>query len=344
MALGTSHTPIENNLYDLSTYSDVFNGLIDSTIDQSPFLRNLLTKRALKRSGGRDITQQVQLSELTLGGSYNRNSVFQFAFEEVEQELVWPIKQYYVPVTLPEDIEDQNDDAHQILDAKKQIMERAQKRMYKILAGTSGVWGDATGNGGLNMNGIKEICDDVTNYTTWGGLARGTYSELAGNYDATTTALTRPLLDKTIGLCEQGAATPDLGFTTHNYFNNKFLGLFEANERFVNQTGDTLTAGYGHIMYRGVRIEPDRYVPANRFIMLSSSQIALAVHKKYYTAGGVQTRKHIGGKTLVCKGFKMSDFKDVVNQPFKVARITWKGNLVAAQCNCHAIFTALTET
>ncbi|MGV1037709.1 MAG: phage major capsid protein [Candidatus Nanopelagicales bacterium] len=155
-------------------------------------------------------------------------------------------------------------------------------------------FGDGTGNGGLDVDGLQKIIatDPVTG--TVGGIDRGTYSfwrnrQTSGVKSSTAFDNLRSTMRTVYGLCRGGGSNVDTaptGFITTQTVLNGFESILVANERYAkdgtkNRGGN---AGFDEdaFFFKGAKGLADEDCPSGNLYFLNPSFLKVVYLKGYW--------------------------------------------------------------
>lgn len=227
-------------------------------------------------------------------------------------------KYLYAALTIPRSDELKNAGEEAVFDliaAKIQIAEMSLKRKLGI-----GLFSDGstTPKSIIGLDGT--IGDQTYGLTTYGGVARATYSWARSQLDATTTTLALQPMQSMYGLCTIGSEKPTLIVGRQVMF-NRFWNRLQAQQRFEDK--DTVSAGFTTLMFNGTPFVVDPNSTANTLYYLNEKYLYLVYHQD--------------------ENFRFEDFAKPVDKGRSTAKIFWAGALVCSNPRMQGRFTALTS-
>jgi hypothetical protein len=140
-------------------------------------------------------------------------------------------------------------------------------RQAATLAAADGMgtqlYGDGTGNSGLDLDGAKVGMDDGTAYDSYAGFSRSSYSWWKGNVDSTGGAWTTSSTNTSYGSATIGNQHPNLITTTQTLW-NKAWERVQPQQRF--EAGDernrSARIGFDAIRFNGADLVHDAHSPS----------------------------------------------------------------------------------
>jgi len=139
------------------------------------------------------------------------------------------------------------------------------------------LYGDGTGNTGLDLSGLEGLIDDGTDYPTFYGITRSGAPWTQSFYlDKTSTTISLAELRSVFTAVEKaGANKASLIVVTTHEIKDFILGKLEENKQFI---GTSARAGFeGLLTFDGVPIYPDHQCPTGYLYVIDTSVITLKV-------------------------------------------------------------------
>jgi hypothetical protein len=155
---------------------------------------------------------RIKYQKSSQGGSYSGMGNFAMAVEANTVNLNFTPKQYAQPVTVNNLDLAVNDNA-KVIDYLKYRMESAQDDMIDDLGDI--FYGSGSGN---DPDGLKNIVDDGTVQSTWGGQSRTTYSTLNADVSSAVGELTIDVMAASIDAISIGNQYPTVAITTKTVY------------------------------------------------------------------------------------------------------------------------------
>lgn len=145
---------------------------IDGILNSNVFLSRLFM-RDTKKWSGRQIQVPLQYAKPTSGGTFSGVGSFDTALQDTRVRQTFSHAQFYQNVSIAGGEASLNKTDGEVLDLVKITMEEAQNAMLDSMGAQ--LYGIGTGDDFLGLGGIV---DDSTNTSTYGELARSTYTML----------------------------------------------------------------------------------------------------------------------------------------------------------------------
>lgn len=239
--------------------------LIDNWTTSAPLTIRLRKKNKIEVRGGEVIT-----TPHIYGGfpatSYGRGTEFDTTVRDFATTLVFNWKFAYAPVNLNVIDVDLNDSPERVFDLVDAAMENGELSLVDEIADQ--VFGDGTGNGGLDLDGLAIA---VSRTGTYGGLARGTdaqgSSTRAAVEDTTGGLLSLTGLQGHYGTCTIGRKQPDLLVTTQPLYNR----IWERSQPSEQNSPEiTRDIGFQAVRFNGADVAVDSHCPSGTIYLLQT--------------------------------------------------------------------------
>lgn len=162
---------------------------------------------------GKKMEQGYQTSLPANVNSYRGLETFSFADETSEVTGEFEHRSVYGTIAISGDDVDLNGatDA-QVLDVMKLKFEQLQQSFGQTIA--TQLWADGTGNGGKHLLGLAAAVATASDVATYGGLARATYTTLAGQSTASGGVISFDNMRTVLRNASAGQNSPTLAITT----------------------------------------------------------------------------------------------------------------------------------
>lgn len=187
-------------------------------------------------------------------------------------------------------------------------MKNAEKTMKKKLS--TGLY---SGGGGGHIDGLLKICDDSTNYTTYGTINRSTNTWARAHLNTTGGSITLSSIQSMVGDCTYDNEKPDLCITTQTIYDAIWV-LLQSQQRFpagVGRDNDLARAGFPSIDWNGyMDIVVDSNCPSGYLFFINSDYLEFYVSDK--------------------RNFTFSGWKEWVNQDARSGQILTYCNVAAS--------------
>lgn len=211
-----------------------------------------------------------------------------------------------------------------------------------------------TGTGaGNSWDSLDMAADDGTNYSTYAGLSRTTYTSLKGYYLASAGALTLNKLATAYDAVEIGIDKPDMIATTKTLWSayealltpTVRAGYAQSGYPRMNEYGmvgkaDALAGnqGFDVLFFRGTPLVKDEQIPSGRMYFINSNYFSFkgidmskveGIQKLNFkkTSDGVPAG--VPGRVPSTLGFNFRVFMSPVDQLAKVGHLLYFGNFTS---------------
>lgn len=238
----------------------------DTVLRENPLTEKILSSPEKWR--GEQIKKSVKVVKNTNGTSFAGFQTLPSQAVNTRQFLLFPAKFYQIDVTIPlTDMAVNMTDDERVLDIAEAEMTSSAEDMADSIGNI--FYLDGTGNGSLDFNGLANIVDDGTNYTTYGGLSRTTFPTLDATRTNFSSTVSLQKMATLYNAITDGTIMPSMGLAdrgTYSYYEQ----LIEPKNRLYvtvpevrkdNKQGLAGTAGFTTLTYKGLGIIPDRKVP-----------------------------------------------------------------------------------
>jgi len=312
----------------------------DTILEGNVFLLRTLGNAKSWRSGYQyDIP--IKFKKSTEGGLVGIGGTLDTARQETRIKLTFQPQRIHKPVVI-DDIE------AAVNQGDERVLELLATEMDSIAQDLTDDTGDylytgtsATAN---SFDSILNTADDSTNFATYGGQARGTYTSLKGYYAATIGALAIADLSTGYDGVEIGGVGPSLIVSTPTIW-SAYEALLSPTVRAgyqttgfpqVTRTGTVAsttalsggTIGFNAVWYRGTPFVKDEKCTAQKLFMLNEKNffwagLDLPDYEKFNTS-----EANIEGPQAlpIPKGFNWSGMLRSTNQPAEVGHMYLVGN------------------
>ena len=252
---------------------------------------------------GENIRTAARFAHLP-GGMYKRGAKFSTAQKETVKEFIHDWKMAYVDVTIDGWTEAVTMGTNKIRNYVQDKMNNAQETISQILNDTL-----RTGGEGDNVDGIKKICDDGTNYATYGTLTRATDTWAKGQLDATGGAYSNTIFQSMYGQCSKNNQHPDMIITTQAVYNS-IWGKMTPQQRYAQSTAhaDLRAIGFSGIEFNDAIVIVEDDMETGLAFFFNTEFMELVVHKD--------------------RNMAWQDFMPHLDEDAKSGRFYWMGNII----------------
>lgn len=297
----------------------------------------------------------IKFSKATTGGLVGLGGTLDTTRQTNRVKLQFDPKRRHKPVVL-DDIETQ------VNKGDERVLELLATEMDSIgqdLLDDSGT-DFYTGTGaGENFDSLYNAADDATNFATYGGLAKATYTSIKGYLSASVGALALPDLSTAHSSVKRGQDKPTLMLADTTSW-TAYEGLLQPTVRAgyeasgfpqVTRTGTVPSQralqgdiGFDSIWYRGTPVVEDEKCPSGNIFLL---------HENYFYFAGIDiddyekfniTSSNVDGpqSAPVPRGFNWSGLLRSPSQPAEVGHLYVIGNYIGVDPRRTGSLTGIT--
>ena len=296
--------------------------ITDNVYNSNPLFFRLNTANKKVVRGGTQIEAPLMYQRFAAGGPYSGLQLLDISPSDTVRNGAWDWKQYYVPVTVDGLTLIKTDSPESIADFIRLYFAQAEMEMAELLG--TGLYTDGVTNP-QHIDGIKGVVDDGTVLTTYGGLARSTFTWWKSPIDTSTTQLSLTALQNQFGLASKGGRHPTIIFSSQSNY-NRFWNIQVNKQNFyvqpVAMDEQLANAGFTNLLFNSVPWVVDSHITSEIY-MLNEDYLSLCVSPR--------------------GDFYMQDFQTAINQDAMVAKLFWAGNLYCTNCAAQTKFTAVTS-
>jgi hypothetical protein len=301
--------------------------LADNLTQNNAILQRLNSKGNVRPfSGGNVILEEIMYNDPNTNNanSYSGYEVLNIAPDSPISAAQFKIAQYAAAVTMSGLEMLQNSSKEAIIDLLDGRMQVSEARLLNRISGD--LYGDGTGNGGKNIDGLAAAVSTTPTTGTYGGINRANWS-FWQNQATTGLTSTNTLAKMTEAAIKQvrGTDKADLyiaGNTTYQYF----VGALQAIQRIT--TEESGAAGFASLKFYGGGTSADVVLgggigaqeTATYMYLLNTNYIFFRPHKE-------RNFVPIGGE------------RQAINQDAIVKLYGWAGNLTTSNAQLQGILT-----
>lgn len=284
----------------------------------------------------------VKFQKSTVGGLVGLGGSLDTSRSNTRVKMQFDPKRRHKPVLI-DDIESQlNKGDEQVLMLLATEMDSVAQDLLDD-AGSDLYGGTGSGN---QFDSIENAADDATNYSTYGGLARSTYSSLNGYLATSVGALALSDLSTAHNAVKLGSDKPTVILADVTSW-TAYEGLLTPTVRAgydangfpqVTRTGDVPSRralggdiGFDAIWYRGTPVVEDEKCPSGQMKFLNERYFAFhGIDIDGYEKINIKADNVDGPQSIpVPRGFNWSGLLRSINQPAQVGHLYVIGNYVA---------------
>lgn len=340
-----------------TTQSKLLPKVVDTILNSNVLATRMLSKAS--KFNGERMKFPVKYAKNSTGTSFAGFDTFSTSATDNRVNLQFVPKFYQMTVALPLDELSANATDEKVIDLAKLEMSSTAQDMADDI-GTL-FYGDGTGNGSKDFLGLEAIVDDGTNASTFGTLARSTYTTLKSTVTASSGSISLAKMSTLYNAAASGAQTPTLGLTTEAIF-ALYEQLLQPQERIAKTVSMFSTQGGNHSMgkpggdfvggtgftglyFKGFPILADEKCTAQTLYFVNEDFLdwyALPMAQTTpikYRSQDIQGNDYSDVEGL---GFSWSDWIKPTNAAAVVGHIYLGGELVSANPKRHAKLTGIT--
>lgn len=330
--------------------------VVDTILNSNVFATRVLSKA--NKFAGERMKFPVKYAKNTTGTSFAGFDTFSTSATDNRVNLEFVPKFYQMSVALPLDELSGNATEGKVLDlAKIEMASTAQDMADDI--GTL-FYGIGTGNGSKDFLGLEAIVDDGTNASTYGTLARATYTTLNSTVTASSGTISLAKMSTLYNAAASGSQTPTLGLCSETIF-ALYESLLQPQERIAKSvaamkgdpgrglnSGSGLIGGTGFtgLYYKGFPILADEkatsgvlYFVNEDFIDWYALPVAMTTPAKFRSQD-IEGNDYSEVEGL---GFSWSDWIKPTNSASVVGHVYLGGELISQNPKRHAKLTGITS-
>ena len=302
--------------------------LADNLTQNNAILQRLNQKGNVRPfSGGNVILEEIMYDDTTTNNanSYSGYEVLNIAPDSPISAAQYKIAQYADAVTMSGLEMLQNSSKEAIIDLLDGRMQVSEARLLNRISGD--LYGDGTGNGGKNLDGLGAAVAAVPTSGTYGGINRATWSFWQNQITSGATSSTTILAAMTSAAIKQirGTDKADLivaGNTLYSYY----VGALQAIQRIAAE--ESGAAGFASLKFYGGGTSADVVLgggygsqeTATYMYFLNTNYLFLRPHKE-------RNFVPIGGE------------RQSINQDAIVKLYGWAGNLTTSNSFLQGLLT-----
>lgn len=317
----------------------------DTISKGSPVLMKLLQNAKPWKSG---VAYEViiKYQDSTNGGNTGIADKLDTDRQNVRTKMTFQPKMAYKPVVIADIERTLNQGDEQVVDLLEAEFDSQAQSLMQVMA--QNLW---TGTGvGNSWDSIYNAADDGTNFSTYGGLSRSTYTSIKGYYLASAGALTLAKMATAYDAVTVGNDTPDIiattkalwstyeslltptvraGYTQNGYPKMNAFGMLPRAEGLAGNQG------FDVLFFRGTPVVRDEQIPSGKMFFINTnyfgfkginiSGLKQVNFKK--TSDGVPLG--VPGRVPSTRGFNFRDMMSPVDQLAEVGHLIYAGNFIS---------------
>lgn len=327
------------------TRSFIVPKVFDTISKGSPVLMKLLQNAKPWKSGvSYDVI--IKYQDSTNGGNTGIADKLDTDRQNVRTTMSFAPKMAYKPVVVANIETTLNQGDEQVIDLLEAEFDSQAQSLMQVMA--TNLW---TGTGsGNNWDSIYNAADDGTNFSSYGGKSRTTYTSIKGYYLASAGALTLAKMATAYDAVQIGNDSPDIiattkalwstyesllqptvraGYTQNGYPRMNAFGMLPRTEGLAGQ------AGFDVLFFRGTPVVKDEQIPSGKMFFINTNffgfkginiQGLKQVNFKKNNAG---VPLGVSGRIPSTRGFNFRDMMSPVDQLAEVGHLIYAGNFIS---------------
>ena len=223
-------------------------------------------------SGGTSIVLPLIYAQNTTAGSYQGYDVIPTTPQDGMSAAEYQWKEYAVSISISGREEAINNSEQEVIDLLEAKTMQAEETVLEQL--DSMFFGDGTGNGGKNFNGLSNLIGQNT--TVVGGIDPAAQAFWAVNLQSgADVAMTLASMETNYNNASVGNDRPNVILTTQALY-EKYNALLQPQLRFADP--GTADAGFENLLFHTAPVTYDTYCQAKRMYMINSKYLRLTGH------------------------------------------------------------------
>lgn len=317
----------------------------DTVTKGSPVLMKLL-QNAKKWRTGVSYDVIIKYQDSTNGGNTGIADKLDTDRQNVRTTMVFNPKMAYKPVVIANIEMTLNQGDEQVIDLLEVEFDSQAQSLMMVMA--QNLW---TGTGsGNSWDSMYNAADDATNFSTYGGKSRSTYTTIKGYYLAAAGATTLAKLATAYDAVQIGNDTPDLiattkaiwstyeslltptvraGYTQNGYPKMNAFGMVPTTAALAGQQGfDTL-------FFRGTPVVKDEQIPSGKIFFMNSNYFGFkginisGLKQVNFKKSNDGVPLGVPGRIPSTLGFNFRDMMSPVDQLAEVGHLIYAGNFIS---------------
>lgn len=288
----------------------------------------------------------IKYQDSTNGGNTGIADKLDTDRQNVRTTMSFAPKMAYKPVVVANIETTLNQGDEQVIDLLEAEFDSQAQSLMQVMA--TNLW---TGTGsGNNWDSIYNAADDGTNFSSYGGKSRTTYTSIKGYYLASAGALTLAKMATAYDAVQIGNDSPDIiattkalwstyesllqptvraGYTQNGYPRMNAFGMLPRTEGLAGQ------AGFDVLFFRGTPVVKDEQIPSGKMFFINTNffgfkginiQGLKQVNFKKNNAG---VPLGVSGRIPSTRGFNFRDMMSPVDQLAEVGHLIYAGNFIS---------------
>lgn len=327
------------------TRSYIVPKVYDTVTKGSPVLMKLLQNAKPWRTG---VTYDViiKYQDSTNGGNTGIADRLDTDRQNVRTTMSFQPKMTYKPIVIANIEQTLNEGDERVVDLLEAEFDSQAQSLMNLMA--QNLW---TGTGvGNNWDSLYNAADDATNFATYGGKSRSTYTSIKGYYLASAGATTLAKLATAHDAVSIGNETPDIiattkaiwstyeslltptvraGYTQNGYPKMNAFGMVPTTAALAGQQG------FDVLFFRGTPIVKDEQVPSGKIFFINTGFFGMkginikGLKQVNFKKQNTGVPAGVPGRVPSTLGFNFRDMMSPVDQLAEVGHIIYAGDFIS---------------
>jgi len=327
------------------TRSYIVPKVYDTISKGSPVLMKLLQNAKPWKTGVKyDVI--IKYQDSTNGGNTGIADKLDTDRQNVRTTMSFEPKMAYKPVVVANIETTLNEGDERVIDLLEAEFDSQAQSLMQVMA--TNLW---TGTGsGNSWDSIYNAADDATNFATYGGLARSTFTTLKGYYLASAGALTLAKMATAYDAVQIGNDSPDIiattkalwstyesllqptvraGYTQNGYPKMNAFGMLPRAEGLAGQ------AGFDVLFFRGTPVVKDEQIPSGKMFFINTNFFGFkginisGLKQVNFKKNNSGVPMGVPGRVPSTRGFNFRDMMSPVDQLAEVGHLIYAGNFIS---------------
>ena len=293
-------------------------------------------------------TVVVQYQDSTNGGNTGIADKLDTNRVDTQTQMNFEPRMAYKPIVVANIEMVLNEGDERVLDLLATQFDIQAKSLMNVM-GANLYSGTGTGN---SWDSLAMAADDSTNFSSYGGLSRSTYTSLKGYYLAAAGATTLAKLATAYDAVQVGIDMPGLvlttksiwstyeslltpivraGYTQSGYPRMNAFGMVPTSEALAG------TQGFEVLFFRGTPVVKDEQVPSGNIFLVNTNYFGFkgidlapaGLKRANFKDKNDGTPKGVPGRVPSTLGFNFRDMITPVDQLAEVGHLVYAGNFIS---------------
>ena len=327
------------------TRSFIVPKVYDTVSKGSPVLMKLLQNAKPWKTGvSYDVI--IKYQDSTNGGNTGVADKLDTDRQNVRTTMSFQPKMAYKPIVIADIERTLNEGDERVIDLLEAEFDSQAQSLMQVMA--TNLW---TGTGvGNSWDSIYNAADDSTNFSTYGTLARATYTTLNGYYLASAGALTLAKMATAYDAVSIGNDTPDIiattkalwstyeslltptvraGYTQNGYPQMNAFGMVPRADGLAGNQG------FDVLFFRGTPVVKDEQIPSGKMFLINTNYFGFkginisGLKQVNFKKNNDGVPLGVPGRIPSTRGFNFRDMMSPVDQLAEIGHIIYAGNFIS---------------